>query len=346
MEYVSYKFIDIQGNLRDKVIRHKKAQFNIVTKDGQTYFDGSSFGFCPTEKSDLVLVPDPDSMHYDPIRKMPGVFCFLKEPGKTTYLENCFRAQTLQAENFDWQTKNALFGVEPEFFILNETEDHTLPKRLVPFGESGSWKEEDVTQFEYYGCLPPLDKTQQIRYEMAENLVKAGLHVESCHHEVAPGQAEISWKCDSLLKTADKLMLARYIIKATAVEFGAVASFNPKPFSNLNGNGCHTHQSVPLMKDEKNLLAYAQGLVDHYDDLVKVCNTHEDSHKRLVAGFEAPTKENNGYGWHDRTKTVRIPGTGGRVELRLPDAEMNPYLAFPKMLEFGYNSVMSVRKQG
>jgi glutamine synthetase len=109
------------------------------------------------------------------------------------------------------------------------------------------------------------------------------------------------------------------------------------------------HQSIPLMKvlssegkqDERNKVVelYAQGLVDHYDELLKVCCVGDTSMDRLVPGFEAPTKENNSIGWHDRTKTVRIPGSGERLEYRLPDPEMNSYLAISLMLRFGYEAV-------
>jgi glutamine synthetase len=339
MGFISYKFIDSRGNLRDKVVAvgSETSRGQLPLQD--TWFDGSSFGFCKTEKSDLLLTPDPKSYHRDPIRDMDSVFCFLRKPDGD-YLKACFRNQAFTAQEQDDQTHGALFGVEPEFFLLGKTESHTLPQKLVPYGEDGRWKVEDVVQYEYYGCLPPVDKTHLIRTKILENLNVAGLEVEGCHHEVAPGQAEVSWKCDSLLRTADKMMLAKYIIKATAADFGAIATFDPKPFDGLNGNGCHVHQSLPMMSDsEENLFAYAQGLVDHYDELVQVCNTHENSHKRLTPGFEAPTKENNGYGWHDRTKTVRIPAKGDRVELRLPDPEMNPYMAFPLMLGFGYEGI-------
>ena len=124
---------------------------------------------------------------------------------------------------------------------------------------------------------------------------------------------------------------------------GCVATFDPKPFDGLNGSGCHVHQSIPAMKHQgapnEVLEAYAQGLVDHYDELVEVCNTHPNSHKRLIPGFEAPTKENNGFGYCDRTKTIRIPAAGGRLEYRLPDPMMNPYVALSKMLEYGCRSV-------
>ena len=328
---MSYKFIDSRGNLRDKIVAVENSGESGPVSFKETYFDGSSFGFCPTEKSDLLLVPDPKSYHRDPIRDMNSIFCFLRKPDGD-YLEACFRNRAFTAQEQDDQTHGALFGCEPEFFILD--------KSGRPYGEEPTWSQDKVVQYEYYGCLPPIDKTHKIRAKIVENLNIAGLNVEACHHEVSPGQAEVSWKCDSLLRTADKMMLAKYIIKATVAEFDAVATFDPKPFEKLNGSGCHVHISIPMMKNsEENLLAFAQGLVDHYDDLVKVCNTHPNSHKRLVAGFEAPTRENNRYGWHDRTCTVRIPGKGNRVELRLGDSEMNPYMSLPKMLEFGYNKI-------
>jgi glutamine synthetase len=323
MAFMSYKFIDSRGGLRDKVVAVESTGMG-PTPFKDTWFDGSSFGFCPTEKSDLLLTPDPKSYHYDPIRDMNSVFCFLRKPDGD-YLEACFRNKAFTAQEQDDQTHGALFGVEPEFFILQPTELGILGD-LVPYGEGLHWDENGIDQYEFYGCLPPIDKTHKIRIKIIENLNAAGLEVEGCHHEVSPGQVEVSWKCDSLLRTADKMMLAKYIIEATVIEFGAIATFHPKPFEKLNGSGCHVHMSLPMMNEsEENLIAYAQGLVDHYDKLVKVCNTHEDSHKRLVVGFEAPTKENNKYGWHDRTATVRIPGKGDRLEFRLPDSEMNPF---------------------
>jgi glutamine synthetase len=335
-EFMSYKFVDSKGKLRDKVISTEPLRkAGKVSRFENTWFDGSSFGFTPTSKSDLLLVPDPSSYHWDPIRKMEGVFCFLNHPDGST-LDGDFRMQALRTQNQDNQTMGALFGVEPEFFLLANAEIN------VPFGEVEGWTSKGVEQYEYYGSLPPTDKTQHIRDEIVENLNNAGLNVESCHHEVAPGQAEISWRCDSLLRTADKMLLAKYIISATAVKHGARATFDPKPFEGLNGSGCHVHQSIPAMKDNNEVLeAYAQGLVDHYDDLVKVCNISKNSHRRLVPGFEAPTKENNGFGYCDRTKTIRLPAAGGRLEFRLPDPEMNPYVALSQMLTFGMEGVRS-----
>ena len=342
--FVSYKFIDSMGHLREKVVSTGRRKLE------STCFDGSSFGFAPTYKSDLILEPDNDSVHFDPVRNMDGVFCNLKYPGGKE-LEEDFRTSAYNATREDKQTLGSKFGVEPEFYICTN-EGGTL----LPAGISSPEELMDVKQYKWYGCLPPVDVTQDVRHTIAEYLDKAGFEVEAYHHEVGPGQCEFSWRYDSLVRTADNMMLFKYIVAYVCNLHGYVADFRAKPFSNLNGNGCHVHQSVPKMNwavlpedrdpnfpevvtDTKSLELYARGLVEHYDELLEVCCVGETSSLRLVPGFEAPTKDNNGWGWFDRTKTVRIPAGGRRVEFRLPDPEMNPYKALPLMLKFGYESI-------
>lgn len=327
-KFASYKFIDSNGRLRDKVVRMEKSTLK------ETWFDGSSFGFCPTEKSDLLLVPDLTTEHFDPIRQMRSVFCFLYNPDDRP-IEKDFRFQASCIKDADEQTKGALFGVEPEFFILNGAG--------YPFGIANQGEFELMQQGEWYGALPPVDGFQHIRHKLVEVLEQADFEIEGVHHEVAPGQAELSWQCDNLLRTADRMVLFKYMTAAVVKSFGCHVSFEAKPFKNLNGNGCHTHQSIPAMRGvngEKVLMAYAEGLVKHYYELEEVCCCGTTSKDRLVPGFEAPTLENNGIGWHNRTKTVRIPGNGERIEYRLPDPTMNPYICLPKMLKYGRKNVL------
>lgn len=333
---VSYKFIDSRGNLRDKIVNAGRELKN-------TCFDGSSFGFRPTSNSDLLLVPDKGSEHHDPIRNMRGVFCFIRSPNGSQ-LDEDFRTQAAIAMAQDEQTRSALFGIEPEFFVCKRAGSDLIPTDVETMDDL-----KDEEQYKWYGCLPPLDSFQYIRDDIAEKLEMAGIYIEAIHHEVAPGQCEFSWKCGNLLKIADQMLLFKYIVSAVCASHDRVADFRAKPFINLNGNGCHVHQSVPMMTsvseygkttDKTEFVeAYAQGLVDHYHELLAVCCVGDTSANRLVKGYEAPTEENNGFGWHDRTKTVRIPGTGGRVEFRLPDPEMNPYVALPLMLKYGYEGV-------
>ena len=72
-----------------------------------------------------------------------------------------------------------------------------------------------------------------------------GLDVECHHHEVASGgQTEIDLKFDSLVRSADKMLLFKYIVKNVANRNGKTVTFMPKPIFGDNGNGMHTHQSL------------------------------------------------------------------------------------------------------
>jgi len=315
-KFVSYKFIDSEGNLRDKIVKTD-------SELKSTCFDGSSFGFRPTNNSDLILYPDENAIYYDPIRGMKTVFCFLKTPNGE-YLEDDFRYKAFSAMKKDPQCHNSMWGVEPEFFILSDEDrvDLHLAK----------------DQYKWYGCLPPTDTLNDVKVEIVRNLEDAGIDVISIHSEVAPKQNEISWRKNKLLKVCDQMLLFKYIVSVVCEKSDLYVDFRAKPFENLNGNGCHVHCSLPCFATHPQAIEiFGQGLVEHYDELFKVCCVGNTSKDRLVEGYEAPT--NNGIGFSDRTKSVRIPSLGGRLEYRLPDPEMNPYIVLPTILNYGRERV-------
>ena len=107
---------------------------------------------------------------------------------------------------------------------------------------------------EGYFPVPPTDHYQDLRTEMVLTMQKCGLVVECHHHEVATGgQTEIDLKFDSLIKSADAMLLYKYIAKNVANQYGKTVTFMPKPLFQDNGSGMHTHQS--LWKDGKPLFA-------------------------------------------------------------------------------------------
>jgi glutamine synthetase len=175
------------------------------------------------------------------------------------------------------------------------------------------------------------------------------------HHEVgSPGQAEINMRFGSLLNTADRLMLFKYIIKSVADKNGKTVTFMPKPVFGDNGSGMHCHQSIwkdgsPLFYDEVGYAGlsdigrhYIGGLLKHAPSLLAFTNPTLNSYHRLVPGFEAPV--NLVYSQRNRSACVRIPITGTnpkakRIEFRVPDPSANPYLAFPAMLMAGLDGI-------
>ena len=193
-----------------------------------------------------------------------------------------------------------------------------------------------------------------LREDMTANLISMGFDIERGHHEVGGGQAEINYKFNTLLASADEVMLFKYIIKNTAWEQGKTVTFMPKPVFGDNGSGMHAHQSLwsggkPLFYDEAGYGGlsdmaryYIGGLLHHAPSLLAFTNPTVNSYHRLVPGYEAPV--NLVYSARNRSACIRIPLTGTnakakRLEFRCPDPSANPYLAFAAMMMAGLDGI-------
>jgi glutamine synthetase len=182
-----------------------------------------------------------------------------------------------------------------------------------------------------------------IRNEMMQVMIEAGLDVETHHHEVATaGQTEIDLQFNELVKMADNLMTYKYIVRNVARRNNKTVTFMPKPIFGDNGSGMHVHFS--FWKDGKPLFAgdgYAGlsqmalyaigGVLKHAPALLAITNPTTNSYKRLVPGYEAPV--NLAYSQRNRSAACRIPMYSSspkakRVEFRCPDPTCNPYLGF------------------
>ena len=187
-------------------------------------------------------------------------------------------------------------------------------------------------------------------------MIECGLTIECHHHEVATGgQCEIDQKFDTLVKSADNMMLYKYVVRNVANQYGKTVTFMPKPLFGDNGSGMHTHQS--LWKGGKPLFAgdnyaglsqlalwYIGGLLKHARALSAIIAPTTNSYKRLVPGYEAPV--NLAYSRRNRSAAVRIPMYSAspkakRVEFRPPDPAANPYLAFAAMMMAGLDGIVN-----
>ena len=190
---------------------------------------------------------------------------------------------------------------------------------------------------------------------MILKMIDAGIEIERQHHEVATaGQAEIDFRFDTLVKTADRVMMYKYIVKNVARAHGKVSTFMPKPLYGDNGSGMHVHQSLwkggdSLMYTEGGYANisdicrwYIGGLLRHAASILAFAAPTTNSYKRLVPGFEAPV--NLVYSARNRSAVCRIPmyvnsPKAKRIEFRAPDPTCNPYLAFSAMLMAGLDGV-------
>ena len=185
------------------------------------------------------------------------------------------------------------------------------------------------------------------RYDVISEICDAMIELDwkpyQNDHEDANGQFEMNWEFDDALVTADRHVFFKYMVKSIAEKHGFRATFMPKPFSQLTGNGCHAHISIWDKTAKKNLfdsgrdplglskLAYhfLGGVLHNAEALTALFNPTVNSYKRIDAQvtLSGATWSPNAitYGGNNRTHMVRVPDRG-RFELRLMDGAANPYL--------------------
>lgn len=366
---VDYTFVDVPGTLQ-----HTSKPLHELegVLEGGAGFDGSSIrGFQQIEESDMLLIPDVTSAYLDPFLGEPtlSVLCDVKDPVGGAFYDRSPRTiahRAMAALEKSGIADTAYFGPEAEFFILDNVRYGEGPDGAFYAVDSNEaiWntgKTEEggnmgykIRHKEGYFPTSPMDSQQQIRATMVREMERAGIEIETFHHEVATaGQAEIDMRYDELVTMADKLMRYKYICRNVAKRFGKTVTFMPKPVFGDNGSGMHVHQS--LWKDGKPLFAgseyadlsktalhYIGGLLAHAKALCALCNPTTNSYKRLVPGFEAPV--NLIYSARNRSAAIRIPMYSKnpktkRVEFRMPDASCNPYLAFSALLLAGLDGI-------
>ncbi len=373
---VDVKFVDTFGTWQ-----HFTVPFSELTEevfiDGFG-FDGSSIrGWKSIEASDMLAIPDPNTAFIDPFMAVPtlSLTCMIAETGTKEPYNRDPRGIAQRGEKYLASTglaDAAVFGPEAEFFIFDNVQFDS--KNNGTFysvdSEEAVWNTgrdempnlgNKVRHKEGYFPVGPVDTQQDIRTEMCLILESLGIKIERQHHEVATaGQAEIDFRFDTLVKTADNMMLYKYVIKNVAKQHGKTATFMPKPLYGDNGSGMHTHQS--LWKKGKPLFAgneyaglsqmalyYIGGILKHARALCGLCNPTTNSYKRLVPGYEAPV--NLAYSARNRSAAIRIPTfsenpKAKRIEYRPPDPAANPYLAYTAMLMAGLDGVLNKIEPG
>ena len=199
--------------------------------------------------------------------------------------------------------------------------------------------------------------------QICDAMIELGWGPYQNDHEDANGQFEMNWDYDDVLVTADRHTFFKFMTKTIAEENGLRATFMPKPFAHLTGNGCHAHVSIWDKAGKKNLfhddkgelglskLAYnfLAGVIHSADGLAAIFNPTVNSYKRINAPrtLSGATWAPNAvsYGGNNRTHMVRIPDSG-RFELRLMDGAANPYLMQAGALMAGLDGVANKRDPG
>ncbi|HZO75009.1 MAG TPA: type I glutamate--ammonia ligase [Ktedonobacteraceae bacterium] len=369
---VDFKFTDLPGSWQHfSVPMHELQEESFV--EGFP-FDGSSIrGFQAINESDMLVIPDPETAFMDPFTAVPtlSLICNIAHPGPVGQKQPYSRDPRHIAQKAEAYLRStgiadtSYFGPEAEFYIFDHVRYASTDNRQfaeIDSDEAHWGSGRDGTRNmghlmrvkEGYFPVAPNDTLQDLRTEMVLKLEELGIPVEAQHHEVgAAGQAEIDIRFNTLVKTADNMLLYKYVVKNTARKYGKTVTFMPKPVYGDNGSGMHTHQSLwqnekPLFYDADGYAGlshmaryYIGGILMHAPAVLAIAASTTNSYKRLVPGFEAPV--NLVYSKGNRSAAVRIPLTDNpkakRIEFRPPDATSNPYLLFSALLMAGLDGI-------
>ena len=344
IQYVLAQFVDIHGAAKAKAVPVE--HLDMVLGDGAGFAGFALWGFgMGPHGPDYMAVGDSSTLR--PLPWMPGyarIVC--NGTVKGTPWPYCSRVVLKrQLDRLAEQGLTLYTGIEPEFMLLKRTEDGNL----APFDSTDTL---DKPCYDYKG----LSRASAFLGELTGSLRSAGIDVYQIDHEDANGQFEVNFTYSDAMSTADNFVMVKMAVSELARRHGMIGSFMPKPFSNRTGSGAHFHISMGNAT-QRNLFMDANdpqglqlsemayfflgGLLKHARALTAVCAPTVNSYKRLVVGRAlsgatwAPAYI--AYGDNNRTSCVRIPG--GRLEMRLPDAGCNPYLATAAIVAAGMDGV-------
>ena len=370
IEWIDLRFTDPRGKWQ-----HLTMVSSVLGEDELTdglMFDGSSIGgWKAINESDMILQPDLDAVYTDPFSATPMliVFCDIVEPGTGELYARDPRSTAKRAEAYVANTgvgDTVYVGPEAEFFMFDDVkfengyagsgykiDDIELPTNTNTSYDGGNLGHRPRAKGGYFP-VAPVDSAVDIRGEMVTTMIEMGLPCDKHHHEVAAAQHELGLTFGTLVETADRMQIYKYVVHQVAHAYGKTATFMPKPIKEDNGSGMHTHMSIwqggnPLFAGNgyaglsDMCLYFIGGVIKHAKSLNAFTNPSTNSYKRLVPGYEAPVLL--AYSSRNRSASCRIPyGTGSkakRVEFRFPDALANPYLCYAAILMAGLDGIQN-----
>ncbi|MBE9079890.1 type III glutamate--ammonia ligase [Romeria aff. gracilis LEGE 07310] len=340
LRFFLVSYTDLLGGTRAKLV--PAAKIASVEAEGAFFSSfASNLGLGP-DAPEIAVIPDPASLIVLPWEPTVGWVAsdvyFDGEPFPAApriilnrVLDRCAdQGYTYKA------------GIEAEFFLLKQT--------------PGGYEIADDKDTAERPCYDQLNLMRQ--FDLISTVVgymeDLGWEPYQCDHEDANGQFELNWSYSDARTACDRHVFFKYMVKTLAEQRGYVATFMPKPFSHLTGNGGHAHLS--LWQGGTNVFAdgadegglsplgyhFLGGVLAHAKGLTALCNPTINSYRRLGASATASgstwTPRYVSYGGNNRSHMLRIP-EAGRFECRLIDGSANFYLALAGILAAGLDGI-------
>ena len=327
VKYFMISYTDLFGGQRAKLVPAQA--IDDMERDGAGFAGFATWLDVTPAHPDLFAVPDAASVIQLPWKRdvaWVAADCVMEGEALAQAPRNVLKRVVADAEGEGLRVRT---GVEAEFFLI--LPDGSAISDVFDTAEKPCYDQQAVM------------RRYDVIAEICDYMLELGWNPYQNDHEDANGQFEMNWEFDDALRTADRHSFFKFMVKSVAEKHGLRATFMPKPFKGLTGNGCHCHVSVWNREGTKNAFAdekaefglsaagrsFLGGIMQHAGALAAITNPTVNSYKRINAPrtVSGATWAPNSVTWtgNNRTHMVRVPGPG-RFELRLPDGAANPYL--------------------
>ena len=344
VEFFFAQFVDMYGRPSAKLVPAQNLEGLVSEGAGFAGFAAGEIGQVPSDP-DIAAIPDLDSFTLVPWRQNLARFaCDITVEGELwPYCpRTILRRQLARANELGYEFK---IGLELECFLVRRNGD-------------GSIEVVDAADTLEKPCydIAGLTRNYDFLTTVSKYCNELGWGNYANDHEDANGQYEQNFTYDDALVSCDRAIFFRYMVHTLAEQHGMIATFMPKPFTRLTGNGCHFHMS--LWRDGENVFLddndrrglglsesayhFIAGLKTHARGYSGVTAGTVNSYKRLKRGTTTSGATWSpvwiSYGYNNRTQMLRIPAAG-RIEDRTIDGSANPYLAAAVVLASGLDGI-------
>jgi len=347
VKYFMISFTDLFGGQRAKLVPAEAIAD--MQEDGAGFAGFATYLDMTPAHPDMLAVPDASSviqLPWKPEVAWVAGDCVMEGEPVDQAPRNTLKRLIKEAASEGMRVKT---GIEAEFFLTNL--DGTEISDPYDTAEKPCYDQQAVM------------RRYDVIAEICDYMLQLGWGPYQNDHEDANGQFEMNFEFDDCLATADKHSFFKFMTKSVAEKHGLRATFMPKPFEGLTGNGCHAHISVWDKKGKKNVFEddkdelglssqgyhFLGGIIKHATAMCAVTNPTVNSYKRINAPVTSSgaTWAPNTVTWtsNNRTHMVRVPGPG-RFELRLPDGAANPYLLQAIIIAAGLSGVRTQADPG
>jgi glutamine synthetase len=340
IRYFMISFTDLFGGQRAKLV--PAAAIADMQKDGAGFAGFATWLDMTPAHPDMFAMPDPSALIQLPWRKevaWVAADCMMEEKRVEQAPRVVLKSVLARAAEQGLRVRT---GVECEYFLISSD------------GTAISDDKDNASKPCY--DQQALMRRYDVISEICDHMLVLGWGPYQNDHEDANGQFEMNWNFDDALVTADRHSFFKFMVKSIAEKHGLRATFMPKPFPNLTGNGCHVHVSVwdrvgasNMFYDATDEMGLSQqgynflgGVMRHAQAMCAITNPTVNSYKRINAPrtLSGATWAPNTVTWagNNRTHMVRVPGKG-RFELRLADGAANPYLLQAVVIAAGLDGI-------